>query len=36
MKVQEEIRNTLFREKFVKMKKEYLKKLRKNVVIKRY
>ena len=36
MKVQEEIRNTLFREKFVKVKKEYLKKLRKNVVIKRY
>ncbi len=36
MKVQDEIRNTLFREKFVKIKKEYLKKLRKNVVIKRY
>ena len=36
MKVQEEIRNTLFREKFVKVKKEYIKKLRKNVVIKRY
>lgn len=36
MKVQEEIRNTLFREKFVKIKKEYIKKLRKNVVIKRY
>ena len=36
MKVQEEIRSTLFREKFVKIKKEYLKKLRKNVVIKRY
>jgi parvulin-like peptidyl-prolyl isomerase len=36
MKVQEEIRNTLFREKFVKQKKKYLKKLRRNVVIKRY
>ncbi len=36
MKVQEEIRTTLFREKFVKIKKDYLKKLRKNVVIKRY
>jgi parvulin-like peptidyl-prolyl isomerase len=36
VKVQEEIRNTLFREKFVKVKKEYIKKLRKNVVIKRY
>jgi len=36
MKVQEEIRNTLFREQFVNRKKEYLKKLRKNVVIKRY
>ncbi|KHE92927.1 MAG: peptidylprolyl isomerase [Candidatus Scalindua rubra] len=36
MKVQDEIRNTLFREKFVTEKKEYLNKLRKNVVIKRY
>jgi parvulin-like peptidyl-prolyl isomerase len=36
MKVQDEIRNTLFREKFVKEKKKYLKKLRKNVVIERY
>ena len=36
MKVQEEIRSTLFREKFVKKKKEYLKKLRENVVIKKY
>ncbi len=36
MKVQDEIRNTLFREQFVKQKRKYLKKLRKNVVIKRY
>ena len=36
MKVQDEIRSTLFREEFVKQKKKYLKKLRKNVVIKRY
>ncbi len=36
IKVQEEIRNTLFREQFVNKRKEYLKKLRKNVVIKRY
>ncbi len=36
MKVQDEIRSTLFREKFIKQKKEYLNKLRKNVVIKRY
>ncbi len=36
MKVQDEIRNTLFREEFVKKKKEYLNKLRRNVVIKRY
>jgi len=36
MKVQDEIRNTLFREEFVKQKKKYLKKLRRNVVIKRY
>ena len=36
MKVQDEIRNTIFREEFVKKKKAYLKKLRKNVVIKRY
>jgi parvulin-like peptidyl-prolyl isomerase len=36
MKVQDEIRNTLFREQFVKQKKKYLNKLRKNVVIKRY
>ena len=33
---QNEIRNMLFREGFVKKKKEYLNKLRKNVVIKRY
>ena len=33
---QNEIRNMLFREEFVKKRKEYLKKLRKNVVIKRY
>jgi len=36
LQVQDEIRNTLFREEFVKKKKEYLKKLRKNVVIQRY
>ncbi len=36
MKVQDEIRSTIFREKFIKQKKEYLNKLRKNVVIKRY
>lgn len=36
MKVQDEIRNTIFREQFVKQKRKYLKKLRKNVVIKRY
>jgi Parvulin-like peptidyl-prolyl isomerase len=36
MKVQDEIRNTLFRKQFVNEKKEYLHKLRKNVVIKRY
>ena len=36
MKVQDEIRNTLFREKFLKVRKEYLKKLRQSVVIKRY
>ncbi len=36
MKVQDEIRNTLFREKFIKVKREYLKKLRQSVVIKRY
>ncbi len=36
MKVQDEIRNTLFREEFIKTKKEYLKKLRKSVVIKKY
>ena len=36
MKVQDEIRNTLFREQFVKQKKKYLKKLREDVVIKRY
>ena len=36
MKVQDEIRNTLFREEFVKTKKEYLKKLRRSVVIKKY
>jgi len=36
MKVQDEIRNTIFREEFVKKKKAYLKKLRKSVVIKRY
>ncbi len=33
---QSEIRNMLFRDEFVKKKKEYLKKLRKDVVIKRY
>ncbi|MGR3173169.1 MAG: peptidylprolyl isomerase [Candidatus Scalindua sp.] len=33
---QNEIRSMLFREDFVKKRKEYLKKLRKNVVIKRY
>ncbi len=33
---QNEIRNMLFREGFVKKRKEYLKKLRKDVVIKRY
>lgn len=33
---QDEIRNMLFREEFVKKRKEYLKELRKNVVIKRY
>lgn len=33
---QNEIRNTLFREEFLKKRKEYLKKLKKNVVIKRY
>ena len=33
---QNEIRNTLFREDFVKKRKEYLRKLRKDVVIKRY
>ena len=33
---QNEIRNILFREEFVKKRKEYLKKLRKDVVIKRY
>ncbi len=33
---QNEIRNMLFREEFVKKRKEYLEKLRKNVVIKRY
>ena len=33
---QNEIRNMLFREEFVKKRKEYLKKLRKNVVIKRF
>ena len=33
---QNEIRNMLFREEFVKKRKEYLKKLRKDVVIKRY
>ncbi|MCR4290420.1 MAG: peptidylprolyl isomerase [Candidatus Scalindua sp.] len=36
IKVQDEIRNTLFREQFVNEKKEYLNKLRKKVVIKRY
>ncbi|MGR3294603.1 MAG: peptidylprolyl isomerase [Candidatus Scalindua sp.] len=36
MKVQDEIRNTLFREKFVKERKKYLRKLRRNVVIERY
>ncbi|GAX61264.1 parvulin-like peptidyl-prolyl isomerase [Candidatus Scalindua japonica] len=35
-KVQDEIRNTLFREEFIKKKKAYLKKLRKRVVIQRY
>ena len=33
---QNEIRNILFREEFVKKRKEYLRKLRKDVVIKRY
>ena len=33
---QNEIRNMLFREEFVKKRKEYLRKLRKDVVIKRY
>jgi len=33
---QNEIRNILFREEFVKKRKEYLEKLRKDVVIKRY
>lgn len=33
---QNEIRNILFREEFVKKRKEYLEELRKNVVIKRY
>ncbi len=33
---QNEIRNMLFRDEFVKKRKEYLKELRKNVVIKRY
>jgi len=33
---QNEIRKMLFREEFVKKRKEYLKKLRKDVVIKRY
>jgi len=33
---QNEIRNMLFREEFVKKRKEYLKQLRKDVVIKRY
>lgn len=33
---QNEIRNILFRDEFVKKRKEYLKKLRKDVVIKRY
>ncbi len=33
---QSDIRNMLFREEFVKKRKEYLKKLRKDVVIKRY
>ena len=36
MTVQDEIRNILFREGFVKARKKYLNKLRKNVVIKRY
>ena len=36
LQVQEEIRNILFREEFTKKKKEYLKKLRRNVVIQRY
>ncbi len=36
LQVQDEIRNTLFREKFIKVRKEYLKKLRQSVVIKRY
>ena len=36
LQVQNEIRNTLFREKFIKVRKEYLKKLRQSVVIKRY
>jgi parvulin-like peptidyl-prolyl isomerase len=33
---QSEIRNMLFRDEFVKKRREYLKKLRKDVVIKRY
>ncbi len=33
---QDEIYNALFREKFLKRKKEYLRELKKNVVIKRY
>lgn len=33
---QNEIRNMLFREEFVKKRREYLRKLRKDVVIKRY
>lgn len=33
---QNEIRNMLFRDEFVKKRKEYLKELRKNVVIQRY
>ncbi len=33
---QNEIRNMLFREEFVKKRKEYLRKLRKDVVIKKY
>ncbi len=34
--VQNEIRNTLFRERFIKKRKEYLEELRKNVVIQRF